>query len=329
MLAARTKAAIVPVVCRRLADGTYEARHYEPIEVADASDAEVQRATQKIADALEDMISVAPDQWYTFKPVWPETQAEKEHLPLARCRAEHGGGRSSLTSLASARARGARRLVRSRSRGSLRGRLLARGLFALSGVLTRLPERPLTRVRVGPGWRAVSAQPARRRLVRANLERVCLISGRTRTWRHRRTAAAARDGRALDSLTRAAFGHYVRSYLEGATLQRYATAEQLARVVPDDAALARGRFRSRPNRPNDRRRPAFRLRRDPGSVGHGTWRADYRAHGDRGRPGHPVVLRAHAGRHRPDARATRGRRGQGVAPRWPATRRSRSSPTGR
>ncbi|HEY7023726.1 MAG TPA: lysophospholipid acyltransferase family protein [Candidatus Limnocylindrales bacterium] len=80
MLAAKTKAAIVPVVCRRLEDGKYEARHYDPIEVADSSDAEMHRATQKIADALEDMISAAPEQWYSFKPIWPETQAEKEAL---------------------------------------------------------------------------------------------------------------------------------------------------------------------------------------------------------------------------------------------------------
>jgi len=80
MLAAKTRAAIVPVVCRRRADGTYEARHYEPIEVANTSDAEMQRATQRIADALEDMISVAPEQWYSFKPVWPQTNEEKEAL---------------------------------------------------------------------------------------------------------------------------------------------------------------------------------------------------------------------------------------------------------
>jgi lauroyl/myristoyl acyltransferase len=80
MLAAKTNAAIVPVVCRRLPDGRYDARHYDPIEVADSSAAELQRATQKIADALEDMISTAPEQWYSFKPVWPETKAEKEAL---------------------------------------------------------------------------------------------------------------------------------------------------------------------------------------------------------------------------------------------------------
>jgi KDO2-lipid IV(A) lauroyltransferase len=80
ILAAKTKAAIVPVVCRRLEDGTYRARHYEPIEVPDAEPATLQHATQKVADAIEDMISVAPEQWYSFKPVWPETAAEKEEL---------------------------------------------------------------------------------------------------------------------------------------------------------------------------------------------------------------------------------------------------------
>jgi lauroyl/myristoyl acyltransferase len=80
MLAAKTRAAIVPVVCRRQDDGTYEASHYAPIEVVSTDEAELQRATQEIADALEDMISTAPDQWYSFKPIWPETDAEKRDL---------------------------------------------------------------------------------------------------------------------------------------------------------------------------------------------------------------------------------------------------------
>jgi KDO2-lipid IV(A) lauroyltransferase len=80
MLAAKTNSVIVPVVCRRLADGTYQANHYDPIEVADTSAGEMQRATQLIADAVEDMIAVAPEQWYSFKPVWPETKAEKDAL---------------------------------------------------------------------------------------------------------------------------------------------------------------------------------------------------------------------------------------------------------
>ena len=80
MLAAKTRAAIVPVVCRRMEDGTYQARHYEMIEVTDTKPSTLLHATQRIADALEDMISVAPEQWYSFKPIWPDTQAEKDDL---------------------------------------------------------------------------------------------------------------------------------------------------------------------------------------------------------------------------------------------------------
>jgi lauroyl/myristoyl acyltransferase len=122
-----------------------------------------------------------------------------------------------------------------------RGRLTVRALFALSAVLTRLPERPLGRVAWAVGGLLYRVQPERRRLVRANLERVC-----TYLVEHDlggpRTAAAAHDGHALDKLTRVAFGHYARGYLEGATLQRYASKDQLARVVPDDAALANEAF---------------------------------------------------------------------------------------
>jgi KDO2-lipid IV(A) lauroyltransferase len=80
MLAAKTNAVIVPVVCRRREDGTYDARHYDPIEVAGNSPAELQLATQRIADAIEEMIATAPDQWYSFKPIWPETAEEKRAL---------------------------------------------------------------------------------------------------------------------------------------------------------------------------------------------------------------------------------------------------------
>ena len=80
MLAARTNAPIVPVVCRRLPNGHYEARHYEPIEVSGDGPAETLRVTKLIAAAIEDMIATAPDQWYSFKPIWPETEAEKQAL---------------------------------------------------------------------------------------------------------------------------------------------------------------------------------------------------------------------------------------------------------
>ncbi len=79
-LAARTGAVIVPVLARRRPDGRYDPMMYEPIVVADTSDASVGRATQAIAAALEAMIAEAPEQWYTFKPMWPATAAEAEVL---------------------------------------------------------------------------------------------------------------------------------------------------------------------------------------------------------------------------------------------------------
>jgi len=83
LLASRTRAVILPVVCRRRADGSFHARHYDPIEVSGSQPREVQRATQLIADALADMIAADPEQWYTFKPIWPETAAEKADLAAA------------------------------------------------------------------------------------------------------------------------------------------------------------------------------------------------------------------------------------------------------
>jgi len=129
------------------------------------------------------------------------------------------------------------RVPRRRQRSSLRGRILSRTLVALSAVLTRLPERPLARVAWALGGVLYRAQPARRRLVHDNLERVCayLVS---QNMANEATAAAARDAKDLERLTRDAFGHYVRSYLEGATLQRFKSAKELARVVPDDPAVA-------------------------------------------------------------------------------------------
>jgi KDO2-lipid IV(A) lauroyltransferase len=79
-LAARTNAAIVPVVNRRQPDGTFEASHYEPIQITDSTPASLRRATQAIAAAVEDMIATAPEQWYSFKPIWPGTAEEKAAL---------------------------------------------------------------------------------------------------------------------------------------------------------------------------------------------------------------------------------------------------------
>jgi KDO2-lipid IV(A) lauroyltransferase len=79
-LAGKTGAVILPVVARRLPDGRFHATTDAPIRVASTEPAEVLRATQEIADALGRVIAAAPDQWYSFKPMWPETEAERTAL---------------------------------------------------------------------------------------------------------------------------------------------------------------------------------------------------------------------------------------------------------
>jgi KDO2-lipid IV(A) lauroyltransferase len=79
-LAAKTGAVIVPIVCRRRPNGRFMAEHFAPIEVADDSPRELARATQAIADAVEEMVLPAPEQWYTFKPMWPSSAEEAAAL---------------------------------------------------------------------------------------------------------------------------------------------------------------------------------------------------------------------------------------------------------
>ena len=80
-LAAKTGAPIVHVAIRRAPDGrTFQVTHGEPIEVRSSDPAELQRATQAIADALGETIAAAPEQWYSFKPLWPSTAEEQALL---------------------------------------------------------------------------------------------------------------------------------------------------------------------------------------------------------------------------------------------------------
>ncbi len=79
-LAARTRATILPVAASHARHGGYTAHVASPIEVADGSPRSVAVATQAIADALEGFVRHAPDQWHTFKPMWPATDAEQRQL---------------------------------------------------------------------------------------------------------------------------------------------------------------------------------------------------------------------------------------------------------
>jgi KDO2-lipid IV(A) lauroyltransferase len=121
------------------------------------------------------------------------------------------------------------------SRRSVGGWVAARGLRVLSWILVRLPETGLHRLAHSLGGILYLLQPARRRLVHANLERVVTYLAANGLGGEAASEAAGQPA-ALDRLTRAAFGHYVRGYLEGAILPIYAREENLERVQPDDPA---------------------------------------------------------------------------------------------
>jgi KDO2-lipid IV(A) lauroyltransferase len=80
-LAAKTGASIVHIAIRRSEDRQrFQVTYGDPIEVRSGDPVEIQRATQAIADALAATIAAAPDQWYSFKPVWPSTAEEQATL---------------------------------------------------------------------------------------------------------------------------------------------------------------------------------------------------------------------------------------------------------
>ncbi|HET7181921.1 MAG TPA: lysophospholipid acyltransferase family protein [Candidatus Limnocylindrales bacterium] len=81
VLAAKSGAALVHIAVRRSDDRKgFQVTWSEPVTVASTDPAEIQRATQLVADALEATIAAAPEQWYSFKPQWPPTPAEKAAL---------------------------------------------------------------------------------------------------------------------------------------------------------------------------------------------------------------------------------------------------------
>lgn len=89
-LSARTGAPVIPVYCSRTADDRYRARGLPLIHCASDEPAEVYRATQELADALGGVIREDPSQWYMFRPVWPETDADRRWAEAALAAARRG-----------------------------------------------------------------------------------------------------------------------------------------------------------------------------------------------------------------------------------------------
>jgi len=79
-LAAKTGAILAPLVIRRTPEGRFRLEAGETFTVPSSSPADLQRATQRIADALQGAIAAAPAQWYSFKPLWPDDEDEQRSL---------------------------------------------------------------------------------------------------------------------------------------------------------------------------------------------------------------------------------------------------------
>lgn len=89
-LAAKSGAPLLPVACRRNADDRFVARGLPSIHCASTEPAEVYRATQAVADALGGVIAEDPGQWYMFRPVWPQTDADRARARAALAAARNG-----------------------------------------------------------------------------------------------------------------------------------------------------------------------------------------------------------------------------------------------
>ena len=72
VLALRTGAPVVPIMCRRLADNRYRIEVQAPLEVvaSDDGDADVAHVAQAIMDRFEPELKATPEQWYLFSPMW-------------------------------------------------------------------------------------------------------------------------------------------------------------------------------------------------------------------------------------------------------------------
>lgn len=122
---------------------------------------------------------------------------------------------------------------------AIRTRLAIAGLSGAAWLLARLPDRALHRAAmvIGAGCYAVMSE--RRARARDNLGRACRYLA-DRGLGGPRIAAVAHDAGALDRLARAAFGHWLRSYLEVLLAPRYTAAYLRERLTFDDPAAVAG-----------------------------------------------------------------------------------------
>jgi lauroyl/myristoyl acyltransferase len=89
-LSAKSGAPMLPVAARRISGDRFHAEGLPLIRAASVEPAEIYRATQQLADALGGVIAADPGQWYMFRPVWPQTDAQRDHARRALEAARRG-----------------------------------------------------------------------------------------------------------------------------------------------------------------------------------------------------------------------------------------------
>lgn len=89
-LSARSGAPMLPVACSRLGNDRFRTRGLPLITAANDTPAETYRVTQALADALGSVIAEDPGQWYMFRPVWPQTDADRARARAALDAARRG-----------------------------------------------------------------------------------------------------------------------------------------------------------------------------------------------------------------------------------------------
>ncbi len=89
-LSARSGAPMLPVAAQRSRGDRFEAHGLPMIHAASDEPADLYRATQTLADELAKVIAADPGQWYMFRPVWPQTDEERERARAALEAARRG-----------------------------------------------------------------------------------------------------------------------------------------------------------------------------------------------------------------------------------------------
>lgn len=78
VLGARGNAPIIPFFVRRETPGRFRILFGSPISAGNGSPAEILRATQETATAMEELVRTEPLQWNCFKPLWPDAAKQQE-----------------------------------------------------------------------------------------------------------------------------------------------------------------------------------------------------------------------------------------------------------